>query len=118
MGFWNLGNKSDSHNSKGDASMSDATTSDVTKIDFGEVLDISFSAKLYSQLKDEVKSNSSVSFITSNLSRIDASCLQVLVSFMSYAKENGIKVEWPSPSDVFKEATQLTGLSETLELSN
>lgn len=112
MGFWNTTKKSEQDKSEGEASMSDVTT-----IDFGEVLDISLAAKLHAQLKDEIEKNSTVSFITSELTRIDASCLQVLVSFMGYAKENEIKVEWPEASDVIKEATRLTGLTEVLELN-
>ena len=112
MGFWNTTKKSEQDKSEGEALMLDATM-----IDFGEVLDISFAAKLHAQLKDEVEKNSTVSFITSELTRIDASCLQVLVSFMGYAKENEIKVEWPEASDVIKEATHLTGLTEVLELN-
>lgn len=112
MGFWNSNKESEQDKQEGETSMSD-----VTAIDFGEILDISFSAKLYSQLKDEVNKNSTVSFITSGLTRIDASCLQVLVSFTAYAKENEINIEWPEPGDVIKEATRLTGLSEILGLS-
>jgi len=112
MGFWNTTKKSEQNKLEGEAPMSDATM-----IDFGEVLDISFAAKLHAQLKDEVKKNSTVNFNTSELTRIDASCLQVLVSFMGYAKENEIKVEWLEPGDVIKEASRLTGLTEILELN-
>ena len=90
--------------------------SDATSIDFGEILDISFAAKLQAQLKDEVAKNSTVRFVTSNLTRIDASCLQVLASFMGYAKENGITIEWPESNDVVKEASCLLGLTEILKL--
>ena len=92
--------------------------SDVTSIDFGEILDISFAAKLHSQLKDEVKQNSSVTFATSALTRIDTSCLQVLASFMDYAKENEINVEWDEKCDVIYEAARLTGLTKNLGLSD
>ena len=91
--------------------------SDFTTIDFGEVLDISFAAKLHAQLKDEVAENGAVQFDTSNLTRIDASCLQVLASFMTYAKENDIKVEWQEPGEVILEASRITGLSEILALN-
>lgn len=91
--------------------------SEVTKIDFGEVLDISFAAKFHAQLKDDVKKNSTVQFITSQLARIDASCLQVLVSFFCYAKENEINIEWYETSDVIKKAAGLVGLSSILKLS-
>ena len=90
--------------------------SDATSIDFGETLDISFAAKLQAQLKDEVAINSTVRFVTSNLTRIDASCLQVLASFMGYAKENDITIEWPESNDVVKEASSLLGLTEILKL--
>ena len=90
--------------------------SDTTSIDFGETLDISFAAKLQAQLKDDVAKNSTVSFVTSNLTRIDASCLQVLAAFMGYAKENDITVKWQESNDVVKEASRLTGLTEILEL--
>ena len=112
MGFWKSNKKSEKNESEGETEMSD-----VTKIDFGEVMDISFAAKLHSQLKDEVENNNNISFITSDLTRIDASCLQVLASFMKYANENGIKTEWPEVSDVIKEAASLTGLTEVLEIS-
>ena len=113
MGFWNSTKKSEQEKSEGETSMSDVTT-----IDFGEVLDISFAAKLHSQLKDEVKSNSTVKFNTSELTRIDASCLQVLASFIGYAKQNDINVDWGTPNDILKEASRLTGLSDVLEFNN
>lgn len=112
MGFWNSTKKSGQDKSEGEASVSAATT-----IDFADVLDISFAAKLHAQLKNDIKKNSTVNFITSELTRIDTSCLQVLASFMVYAKENEIKVEWEAPGDVIKEATRLTGLTEILELN-
>ncbi|GMR16845.1 MAG: hypothetical protein BMS9Abin31_1232 [Gammaproteobacteria bacterium] len=113
MGFWNSDKKSEEESSEGKTPMSEAAT-----IDFGDVLDISFAAKFHAQLKDEVEKNSTVNFITSELTRIDASCLQVLASFMGYAKENAIKVEWGEPGDVIKEATRLTGLTEVLKLNH
>ena len=91
--------------------------SDVVNIDFGEILDISFAAKLHSQLKDDVEKKGSVKFLTSDLTRIDASCLQVLASFMDYAKENEISVEWAQQSDVISEAARLTGLTKSLGLN-
>ena len=112
MGFWTTNKKSEEDKSEGEAPMSDSTT-----VDFGEVLDISFAAKLHAQLKDEVEKNSTVTFMTSELTRIDASCLQVLASFMGYAKENEITVHWETPGDVIKDASRLTGLSDILELS-
>jgi len=112
MGFWSSNNKPEKNIKEGETLMSD-----ITSIDFGEVLDISFAAKLYAQLKDEVANNSTVKFLTSDLTRIDASCLQVLASFMSYAKENEINVQWEAPNDVIKEASRLTGLTDVLELN-
>lgn len=111
MGFWKS-KKAEKNDTEGEKAMSE-----VTSINFGEVLDISFSAKLHAQLKDEVASNSTVKFITSELARIDASCLQVLASFMNYAKENQITVEWEAPCEAIIEATRLTGLTDVLELN-
>jgi len=91
--------------------------SDVVSIDFGETLDISFAAKLHSQLKDDVGKKGRVKFLSSDLIRIDTSCLQVLASFMSYAKENEISVEWEQQSDVVMEAARLTGLTKSLGLN-
>ena len=113
MGFWNRTKKYEDNKPEGEILMPEVTT-----IDLGEVLDISFVAKLHSQLKDEVKNNSTVNFISSALTRIDASCLQVLASFTEYAKENEIKIEWESPNDVLKEAARLTGLTTFLEINN
>lgn len=113
MGFWSSKNKPEKEESG-----SEDSTSDVATIDFGEVLDISFAAKLHAQLKNEIEKNTTVNFVTSGLTRIDASCLQVLASFMGYAKENDIKVKWGEPSEVIMEATRLTGLTDVLELSN
>jgi len=91
--------------------------SDIVSIDFGETLDISFAAKLHSQLKDNVEIKGAVKFLTSDLTRIDTSCLQVLVSFMNHAKENEISVEWEQQSDVVIEAACLTGLTKSLGLN-
>lgn len=113
MSFWKSTKKIEQDKSEGDASMSDATV-----IDFGEVLDISFAAKFHSQLKDESESSKSIKFVTSNLTRIDASCLQVLVCFVQYAKENEISVQWENPGEVITEATRLTGLTNVLALSH
>lgn len=113
MGFWNSTKKTEQEKTEGETSMSDATT-----IDFGEILDISFAAKLHAQLKDEIEINSTVNFITSELTRIDASCLQVLASFMAYAKQNHINVDWGTPGDVIMESSRLTGLTDVLELNN
>ncbi len=112
MGFWKSTKEPIQNSAEGDSDMSD-----VKVIDFGDVLDISFAAKLHSQLKDETTSNSHVQFDASELTRIDASCLQVLTSYMSYAKENDIKIEWINPNDVIMDATRLTGLTEILELN-
>lgn len=109
MGFWNSKNESE----KVDSDNKVAAT-EMTSIDFGEVLDISFAAKFHAQLKDEIENNSTVKFITSELTRIDASCLQILASFMNYAKENEISIQWDAPNDVLKEATRLTGFSDLL----
>jgi len=113
MVFWNSSNKTEEDKPKGEVTMSDVST-----INFGEVLDISFAAKFHAQLKDDTEKNSTVNFVTSDLTRIDASCLQVLASFMSYAKENEINVQWEVPGDVIKEATRLTGLTDILEINN
>lgn len=113
MGLWNSTNKSEDNEEKGEVVMSEATI-----IDFGEVLDISFAAKLHAQLKDGAQENSTVNFITSELTRIDASCLQVISSFMRYAKENEINVQWADPGDVIIEAARLTGLIDVLEINN
>lgn len=91
---------------------------DATTINFGEILDISFSAKLHSQLKEDIAAGTSVSFVSSDLTRIDASCLQVLTSFMKYANENDIHIEWYEPSDIIKEAAKLTGLTQILKLDS
>ena len=112
MGFWSSNKKTDDKKSD-----SKPSSDEVTIIDFGEVLDISFAAKLHSQLKDEVVKNSTVNFSTSSLTRVDASCLQMLESFMSYAKENNIDIDWGEPSDVIVEATRLTGLTNALDLN-
>ena len=112
MGFWTKSKKSVDDTTEGEPSMSDATT-----IDLGEVLDISFAARLHGQLKDEVKAGSKVKLSCNDLSRIDASCLQVLAGFMNYAKENDITVEWQQPGEVLQGAARLTGLEEILQLN-
>lgn len=87
-------------------------------INFGEVLDISFAAKLHTQLKDNSVIGGRVCFVSSDLTRIDTSCLQVLTSFMKYADENDIDIEWQEPSETVKEAARLTGLDHILKLDS
>lgn len=91
---------------------------ETTTINLGEILDISFAAKLHSQLKEDIAEGASVSFVSSDLTRIDASCLQVLTSFMNYATDNDIQIEWCEPSDIIKEAAKLTGLTQILKLNS
>ena len=55
MGSWNIFTKNKQKDSKSDDAITDAVT-----IDFGEMLDISFAAKLHAQLKNEVKKNKNI----------------------------------------------------------
>lgn len=113
MASWDLFGKSTQKNVKGNAVMPDSVT-----IDLGEMLDISFAAKLHAQLKDETQNSTSVTLVSDKLARIDASCLQVLVSFTNYAKENGIKIHWDNPGQILSDSARLTGLTKMLEVSN
>lgn len=91
---------------------------DAITINFGEILDISFSAKLHTQLKEDIVAGTNVCFVSSDLTRVDASCLQVLTSFMKYATDNDIGIEWDEPSEILKEAAKLTGLTQILKLDS
>jgi len=113
MGFWSSNNKSEDKTKEGETLMSEKTV-----IDFGEVLDISFAAKFHSQLKDDVSPNSTVSFVSHEITRLDASCLQVIASFVKYAEENEIIIHWDNPSETVMEAARLTGLTASLALQN
>lgn len=113
MASWNLFSKNTQNDSKGKDVMSDAVT-----IDLGEMLDISFAAKLHAQLKDEAENKKNIKFVSAGLNRIDASCLQVLVGFMSYAKEHGINIHWESPGEIITESARLLGLTDNLQFNN
>ena len=91
--------------------------SNSVKIDLGEVLDISMAASFFSQLKESMPKGSNVVFTSSELTRIDASCLQVLLAFMAYAKESDISVSWEEPSDSLKNSARLLGLTEKLNIA-
>ena len=85
-------------------------------IECGEVLDISMAANFYSQFKS-VSDNTVVTIKDADLVRIDASCLQVLVAFSRYATEHNITINWQPGNDVVKDAAQLIGVKELINLS-
>lgn len=85
-------------------------------VDCGEVLDISMAANLYEQLK-VVKAGDSVTFNDADLSRIDASCLQVMVAFSRFAENNQVSVHWKPGTDTAKSAAQLLGIKEFIKFS-
>lgn len=78
-----------------------------------ERLGIAEAAKLYNRLMMLTSQGDDVILDCSQVTVIDTTVLQMVASFVWQATENGSRVTWGSPSEVFHKSAKLLGL-ETL----
>lgn len=87
-------------------------------LEFSSVMTIDHIQELYQALKKILTLNcKSVTFIGSNINKIDTATLQLLYSFVNAAKKKGISWQWQSCSSVLLENVNLLGLASELKLT-
>lgn len=71
---------------------------------------------LYSELEDLFRNATPTKLAAQDVSRIDTSVLQLLVSFMNSMKSGGVSVEWDGVSDELLAGAKMLGLEQDLNL--
>jgi len=91
---------------------------DVNQIVLNETLDISLIHDFYTNLRNAMKSSSTVEIDAGNVSRIDTAALQLLCSWHQSAKDKGINILWKNTGGYFYQCAKLTGLHTVLGISD
>ena len=86
-------------------------------IECADVIDISTTTELRTQLMISLESRQSVVLDASRVERIDTAALQVLSAFVQDAYSQKQSVLWKEPSKVLLRSAELLGLSQQLKLS-
>lgn len=94
-----------------------AAKEDFKIIECGEVLDISVTAELRTQLLTVLESKKSVMLDASQVERADTAALQVLSAFVQDANSQQQTVQWKKPSEALFRSAELLGLSGLLKLT-
>lgn len=87
------------------------------RIDLPSECGMSGVTKFYQQLKSVVELDKIIILDASKVTRIDASTLQVLFSFIETRKNAKLECRWDTVSDAFSEAVAVLGLGTGLCLS-
>lgn len=85
-------------------------------IECNDVLDVSMLSDFKTLLHQAAGQNSPIALDASQLERVDGAALQLMAAFFVEAQESGLSVTWRSPSDALKNAANLTGLDQILQL--
>lgn len=87
---------------------------DIVSIDCGETLTIAESGQLYATLLAELAEGREVQPDVSQIQRIDAAGVQVLLGFCREAALQGQTVAWGNPSEAFCKSIALLGLESEM----
>lgn len=82
----------------------------VVSIDCGETLTIAQSGQLYATLLAELAEGRVVQPDVSQIQRIDAAGVQILLGFCREAELQGQSIDWGNPSEAFLKSVALLGL--------
>ena len=85
-------------------------------IECNDVLDVSMLSDFKALLHQASGQNSPIVLDASQLERIDGAALQLMAAFFIESQESGLSVAWRSPSEALKNAANLTGLNQILQL--
>lgn len=72
--------------------------------------------QLHGQLEEIFRSANPTKIDASDVSRVDTSILQLLISFIESKKSGGVSVEWSGVSDEFLAGAKILGFEEHLGL--
>jgi anti-anti-sigma regulatory factor len=97
-------------------SRSDTTNKGEITVDCGDILDISKVAEFHQQLMAALGKGGEVILDAAELTRIDATSLQLCTAFFHDAAARKVTAKWRSPSDSLIKSAGLLGLSHQLGL--
>jgi len=86
-------------------------------LQLNNIQDISKSQALKNEMMALINDNDEIDINAADVERIDGSALQLLCALFNYANQNNLIINWIDPSDALKEAAQILGMQEILELA-
>lgn len=86
-------------------------------LQLNNIQDISKSQALKSEMIALINDSDEIDIHAADVERIDGSALQLLCALFIYADQNNLIINWVDPSEALKQAVQLLGMQETLELN-
>jgi anti-anti-sigma regulatory factor len=84
-------------------------------IDCSGSLDITVVQSLYQRLSDALEAEAPVELDVSATERFDGAAAQLLLAFVTAARERGLDVAWQQPSAAVTDTVRLLGLGEALD---
>ena len=93
-----------------------APLSDQPAILLNSVQDISKVQELKADILVLIKDNDEIDIVGEAVERIDGSSLQLLCALFDYAEHNALIINWVKPSDALKQAVNLLGMQEELQM--
>ena len=97
---------------------SENLANDVSQIILNDTLDISLIHDFYTNLRNAMKSSSTVEIDAGNVARIDTAALQLLCSWYKSARNKGINIRWKNTGGYFYQCAKLTGLHTVMGISD
>ena len=79
-------------------------------------VDINIAADLYAHLKNALENGHVVEIDASEVQRVDTAILQVFLAYSQEAKLQGLQFCWQGVSEAFRNAVQLLGIEQELDL--
>lgn len=89
---------------------------DRTELTFEGVFDVGRAQGAYQVLNEALTRALPVELHTTQLERVDAAALQLLVAFRRAVRERGLRLQWSTVSQPLRSSAELLGLTEALEL--
>jgi len=86
-------------------------------LQLNNIQDISKSQALKNEMIALINDSDEININAADVERIDGSALQLLCALFIYADQNNLIINWVDPSDALKQAVQLLGMQEILELT-
>lgn len=90
---------------------------DSTQIELGATLDVASASGLKLELGKVFRRKPPFDLDGSLVDRIDTAGLQVLLAFMTEARNRELELKWTGVSDALMSASRMSGLAEKLELN-
>jgi anti-anti-sigma regulatory factor len=98
--------------------MTHANKTSALEIMLPEILDIASSRPLHSELNTALSENGTISVYGTDVERVDAAAMQVLIAASMATNNRPKKLEWKSPSEALIRTATLLGVEKLAGLEN